>query len=262
MQPIPALRARRLIDAGFSHAFFTRQGGASSEPFDSLNFSIDVGDDPEKVDENLAVAGRELGVDPARILFLRQVHGTTVHAVAPPHERSDTLSLQGDAVAAQDACVACGVRVADCAPVLLADRSSGTVAAVHSGWRGTQQNVVRHTVRFLREYVDTPLDLVAAVGPHIETCCFEVGHDVAALLSRASPVADTVRIGPRGRPHVDLRRILHAQLIEAGVRHDDIEHVRGCTVCQKNHFFSYRRDGQRSGRLLAAIVPRGETSHP
>lgn len=251
-----ALHAHRLTEAGFSHAFFTRCGGASDEPFDSLNFSIDVGDAPERVTRNLALAAEELGVDPDRILFLQQVHGTTTHAVAPPFDRRETVALQGDAVVARDPSVACSVRVADCAPILLADRVTGTVAAVHSGWRGTQQNIVAHVVRFLREYAGRSLDLVAAVGPHIEPCCFEVGHDVAAQLSHASPVADTVLMGPRGRPHVDLRRILHAQLIEVGVRHEQIEHVRGCTVCDARRFFSYRRDGKKSGRLMASIVPR------
>lgn len=250
-----ALRSALLTRAGFRHAFFTRQGGVSKPPFDALNFSVNVGDEPAAVNTNLTLAGLHIGVDPNRILFVSQVHGTTAHAVAPPFDRETTLHLQGDAVVARDPSVACGVRIADCAPILIADPHSGAVAAVHSGWRGTQQNIVAHALRFLRAYVDAPIDPIVAVGPHIEPCCFEVGHDVAQLLARSSPVADTVSVGRQGRPHVDLRRIIHAQLLEAGVQHESIDHVRGCTVCHPATFFSYRRDGKRSGRMLAAIAP-------
>ncbi|PIE06070.1 MAG: hypothetical protein CSA75_01470 [Sorangium cellulosum] len=249
------LRSPLLSAAGFSHAFFTRCGGASAPPFDSLNFAIHVGDDPSLVSENLRRAAKDLGVDHDKILFLHQVHGTDTHCVAPPFTRDESIQLRGDALVACNGSVACSVRVADCVPILLADRRSGAAAAVHSGWRGTQHNIVAHVVCYLRNYVSTPIDLIAAVGPHIQSCCFEVGYDVASKLSAASPVEDAVHIGPGARPHVDLRRIIHAQLLEAGVGDDRIDHVKGCTVCEKEHFFSFRRDGERSGRLLAAIVP-------
>jgi len=246
-----------LSSAGFDHAFFTRCGGFSLPPFDSLNFSIHVGDHPDAVGKNFAVAANVLDVPPDRILFLRQVHGTTTHLVAPSDNRDRTSLVEGDAIMADDPSVACSVRIADCAPVLLADVAHGTVAAVHSGWRGTEQNIVAHTLRIM--HARAANTTLAAVGPHIERCCFEVGHDVAARLARTSPVADVVHVGPRGRPHVDLRRILHAQLLEAGVSPNHIEHVRGCTMCDAKRFFSHRRDGARSGRLLAAIVPRNRS---
>jgi hypothetical protein len=255
VQPLHPLRAPLLVAAGFRHAFFTRRGGVSPAPFDSLNFAVHVGDDAGLVARNLAIAAQDLGVEPDRILYLQQVHGTTCHVVAPPFHHDETWKLEGDAVIAHDGTVACGVRVADCAPVLIADRCSGLAAAVHSGWRGTEQDIVGHVVRKLREMGSHPRDLVAAVGPHIERCCFETGHDVAAHLSRVSPVGDILHLGSGGRPHVDLRRILHAQLLEAGLGHEQVDHVRGCTMCEPDRFFSYRRDGQRSGRLLAAIVP-------
>ena len=232
VQPPHALRAPLLSAAGFRHAFFTRLGGVSPAPFDSLNFAVHVGDEARLVAHNLAIAADDLGVEPDRILYLQQVHGTTCHVVAPPFHHDETWKLEGDAVIARDGTVACGVRVADCAPVLIADPASGLAAAVHSGWRGTEQNIIGHVVRALRDMGSLSRDLVAAVGPHIERCCFETGHDVAARLSRVSPVADILHLGPGGRPHVDLRRMLHAQLLEAGLGHGQIDHVRGCTTCQ------------------------------
>lgn len=236
-----------------------RTGGVSQGPFDSLNFSISVGDSPENVEQNLAIAARHLGVDRSRILFLDQVHGTIIRVFNAQTSHEQAHALEGDAVASRDPLVACAVRNADCAPVLLADRASGAVVAVHSGWKGTQQNIVAEAVRWLRSQNDKA-DVVAAVGPHIEACCFEVGPEVAEALAKASAAPDVSRMGPRGRPHVDLRAILHAQLLDAGVRPDAIDHVRGCTVCDADRFFSYRRDGQRSGRMLSAIVPRGQWS--
>jgi len=251
-----ALHSHLLSAAGFRHAFFTRSGGVSPAPFDSLNFSVSVGDEPANVQHNLTVAAQYLGVAPHKILFLDQIHSAIVlHATSTDDQPSLRLT-QGDGVVSGDPLVACAVRVADCAPVLLADRRSGAVAAIHSGWKSTAQNIVAAGVQAVRSLAGSTVDIVAAVGPHIEACCFEVGPDVAQTLARACSDQHVVVPGKRGRPHVDLRRVIHAQLVQAGVRPNDIDHVRGCSVCDRVRFFSYRRDGARSGRLLAAIVAR------
>jgi YfiH family protein len=163
----------------------------------------------------------------------------------------------GDITLARAAGVGCGVRSADCATVLAGDRRSGAVVAIHSGWRGTVGRAAIEGVAALRRLAGEGADVVAAIGPHIEACCFEVGDDVAAELAGCSTVGAAATHREVGaRPRVDLRRILHAQLEEAGVAPDAIDDVRGCTVCDGARFFSYRRDGQRSGRLLSAIVSR------
>jgi len=247
--------SRLLSASGFRHAFFTRTGGVSEEPFDSLNFSSSVGDLESRVEQNLARAGALLGVHPNRIFFLNQVHGVVCHEVSSVTDNRLARTLQGDAVVSSAPDVACGVRIADCAPILMADRKSGSVIAVHSGWRGTLQNIAAVAAGRLRCQANGETDLIAAVGPHIGPCCFEVGQDVAQLLVDASPDKDIVRQGHGGRPHVDLRRMIHAQLVQAGVR--EVDHVAGCTYCEVEKFFSYRRSGKRSGRHLAAIVPSG-----
>ena len=254
--PTSTLQSALLQTAGFRHAFFTRHGGVSTGPFASLNFSISVGDADDSVQTNLGIAARTLGVEPGRVLFVDQVHGVTVHTVSGALSTDQTVALQGDAVASRDPSVACAVRIADCAPVLLADAASGAVVAVHSGWRSTQQNIVGHALRALSALSHGPTRVLATVGPHIEACCFEVGDDVAEALSKCSPATDVIVAGKRERPHVDLRRVIEAQLIDGGVEAANIEHVRGCTVCNGS-FFSYRRDGKQSGRMLAAIVARG-----
>jgi YfiH family protein len=164
------------------------------------------------------------------------------------------LRRKADAIVSATAGVACGVKVADCLSILLADRKSGAVAAIHSGWQGTCANVVSASVGALRDAIGDAGDLVAAIGPHIEICCFEVGEDVAERLAACAPFVETVdrRRGPK--PHVDLRAIVRAQLVALGIDEDAVDDVRGCTKCDAARFFSHRRDGETSGRLLAAIA--------
>lgn len=253
-----ALESRLLGEAGFVHAFFTRQGGVSGGEHASLNFAASTGDDPSNVAANLERAAARLGIPASRIFYLSQVHGVATAVVDEGDDRERVLHQEGDAVAARGGQrLACGARSADCGTILLGDRASGAVCAVHAGWKGTARGVVEAAVLALRQVAGGEPRLVAAIGPHIEACCFEVGAEVAAELAAASEAgAAVVRPGPRGKPHVDLRAILRAQLRSAGLAGDAIDDVRGCTVCDPERFFSYRRQGAKSGRLLAAIVPR------
>ena len=268
-----------LSAAGFRHAFFTREGGVSNAPFDSLNFSITVGDRPGLVHENFRLAAHSLGVAPSGLLVLSQVHGTRV-IVANTSSTHDTLSsvegdaligLTGDLSEGDDADpsenkldspdalapderdargIAVGVRSADCVPILVADRISGAVLAIHSGWKGTAADITGVAISALREQLGDEGDLIAAVGPHISLASFEVGDDVAKLLSAASPIGDAAVARHEGKkPHVDLRKIVAAQLDRAGVH--EVDQVDGCTVIDAKLFFSYRRDG---GEEWAVVV--------
>jgi len=241
-----------LAEAGFRHGFFMRKGGASAPPFASLSFSTTVGDSVAAVETNLARAAGELGVEPAQVYYLNQVHGCRSRVLSKADDREVLLQVEGDITLSRDASVACGVRTADCVAILLADRRSGAVAAIHSGWRGTVRGVARAGGESLCDLVGEPTELLAAIGPHIERCCFEVGEDVAAELAGCTSLGQAVIERGSCMPHVDLRRIIEVQLRDCGVQH--IEHIAGCTVCDGKRFHSYRRDGPRSGRMLAAIV--------
>jgi polyphenol oxidase len=253
----PAFESARLLTSeGFRHAFFTRLGGVSAPPFDSLNVAaVSTGDSAESVAENVRRCAAALDVPEARLYFLSQVHGTKTHIVDGTEDREQVVRCEGDLVASKVSGVAPGVRSADCVPVLLADRRKGAVVAVHSGWRGTVANAVAAGVSALRE-IAPDASIIAAIGPHIEACCFEVGHDVALALAQASVEGDRVIDRSRGRPRVDLRRIVRAQLSRVGVDLSLVEDVRGCTVCDASRWYSFRRDAEKSGRLLSAIVAR------
>ena len=244
-----------LARAGFHHAFFTRRGGHASAPFDSLHFGA-AGQSADQLAANVQSAAEALHVDPTRVYTATQVHGNEVIVVHGNEDRNGVLRQKADAVASLAAQVACGVKVADCVPILVADRRSGAVLAIHSGWQGTAVNVAAASVTALRGVLGASGDLLAAIGPHIEVCCFEVGDDVAERLRSSAPAADAVDRRQGARPHVNLRRIVRAQLSALGLHEEAIEDVGGCTKCDKARFFSYRRDGENSGRMLAAIAVR------
>jgi len=233
--------------AGFPHGFTTRDGGVSEPPWDRLNLGGFVGDDPERVAENWRRLERATGLAFARV---KQVHGARVvraGRATPPVEEAD--GILSDAVG-----VAACVSVADCVPVLLADPESGAVAAVHAGWRGTLSRAAAHGIVALRE-LGAPADrLIAAIGPSIGPCCYDVSRDLADRF-REEFGAEVASGGER--PRLDLWRANARVLAEAGVRPDRIDVLRRCTSCERDLFFSHRRDAGRTGRQMAYIGPRG-----
>lgn len=228
----------------------------SAGAYASLSFSIAAGDTPENVARNLDRAAEALRISSARIYFLSQVHGREVVTVAGTEDRQEVVLREGDAVVAVDPGCAAGVRAADCLPILVADMESGAVVAIHAGWKGLVAGVIDAGLMRLREVTGKRGELVAAIGPHITVASFEVSDDVATTLAACSSDHDVVdrTLGPK--PHVDLARIARAQLVAAGVPAAAVDVVPGCTFRDSSDFFSFRRDGARSGRHLAAIVPR------
>jgi hypothetical protein len=243
-----------LRDAGFRHAFFTRAGGVSEGAFGSLNFAWSTGDREPLVRENLKRGAAYLGIDAEHLYFLSQVHGAHAHVVSRDDRWDDVVLVEGDAMVSRDPAVACGVRVADCVPILVGDVTTGATCAIHSGWRGTVLDVVGSGIAALRRVAPGASRLVAAVGPHISLESFEVGPEVADEIERACALPGAVDRDRFAKPHVDLRVIVDAQLRKAGV--EVVDHITGCTFRDPDRFFSFRRDGRASGRHLAAIVPR------
>jgi YfiH family protein len=178
------------------------------------------------------------------------VHGAGVYVVCEGDRPEVVRAGEGDALVGRSEGTAVGVRVADCVPVLLADRRTGAVAAVHAGWRGVVAGVVPAALDALGARAD---DVIAAIGPSIGPCCFEVGDEVAAQLAEACGDEVVLR-RERARPHADLWRCVEGQLSRAGV--GLVDTLGLCTVCESGRFFSFRRDGARSGRMLGVIVAR------
>jgi YfiH family protein len=236
--------------SAFRHGFTTRDGGVSEPPYDRLNLGGAVGDDPAHVAENWRRLERETGLRFARV---RQVHGArVVRADAPcdPAEDADAVLSTAEGVAA---CVS----VADCVPILLADPETGAVAAVHAGWRGTLARAGAEGVLALSREVGAPAArLLAVIGPSIGPCCYEVSVELAGQFRAA--LGDAV-LPPGPRPLLDLWRANAAVLAAAGVPAERIEVVGRCTACERDRFFSHRRDAGKTGRQMAFIAPRAPT---
>lgn len=247
------LRSELLAANGFSHGFFTREGGVSDGVFSSLNFAAETGDSTEHVEQNLSLAAQALGIDATRIYYLTQVHGTGHEVVGPQADRLEFGSREGDTVLCHVHGHAAAIRTADCVPVLLACRDTGWVAACHSGWQGCVVGAATAAVRALK--AQGAQNLIAAIGPHISLASFEVSGDVAAQLVAASPTPHIVDHS-RTKPHIDLRKMVRAQLMQSGLAADSIDDVLGCTYAEPARFFSFRRDQDPSGRMLSAILPR------
>ena len=249
------LRAPSLAALGFQHGFSTRKGGVSPAPFDSLNFRTSGGDDPEHVAENQRRFAAAVGYDASRLYMLDQVHGRHVHEVSDGDQPERVHRVQADALVAP-AGVAIGVRSADCVPVLLVDPGTRQVAAAHAGWRGVLAGVVPAALAKLAERSHAlPSQLRAAVFPHIRRCCFEVDDALAEQLAAAGPGAQQcVFQVAADKPYVALDAIVRAQLRAAGMPDANIDDVPGCTCCEPERFFSYRRDGAKFGLHLAVVV--------
>jgi YfiH family protein len=217
---VPALDAI----PGLVHGFERRSGAAFDETRDQGR---------ARVAGALAASGR--------LHLLRQVHGAAVRRA--PWEGTP----EADAAIACSAGDLLGIETADCLPVLIVDPVRRAAGAAHAGWRGTVARVAPAAVAALVAEGSRPGDLVAALGPSIGACCYEVGSDVEAAFGPEG--ARFFRPGPRGRAHVDVRAANRAQLVAAGLRDDAIHDVRDCTSCTPG-YFSYRRDGKGAGRML------------
>ncbi len=146
-----------------------------------------------------------------------------------------------------------GVKTADCLPLLLVDPDARAIAAVHAGWRGTVAGIARRAVEHLeRRFGSKPSRLLAAIGPGIGPCCFEVGPEVAAQFRDLFPDC----AGLDRRTQLDLVEANLRMLEQAGVPRAQVDAGRLCTCCQPGEFHSYRRDGQRAGRMFSVIAIR------
>lgn len=229
--PAPA-RVRALVT--------TRNGGASAGPYASMNLGQRVGDDPATVEANRRLLGTFLPAEPN---WLHQVHGARVVRAEDPGE-----AREADAAVTTRANCVCPIMIADCMPVLFADRAGGAIGAAHAGWRGLAAGVLENTIGAMGV---APANLIAWLGPAIGPSAFEVGSDVRDAFVAIEPAAaDAFRaLGP-GKWLADLFLLARQRLARAGV--SDVYGGGLCTYSDPTRFFSHRRD-KVSGRMAALI---------
>jgi YfiH family protein len=224
----------------------------------------------------------QMGITLARLVRVRQVHGADVlvRRIGDVHPGVTSEAGAGDAadvIVSDDPGLALAIRVADCVPLLIADRRTGAVAAAHAGWRGLAAGVPAATVGALaREFGSRPSDLVAAAGPSIGACCYEVGGDVYRRFEAAFSQEHLVRwFYPSARPgahnpsfpglakdprprhwYFDGARSVADQLEVCGLSPEHVHVADLCTASHPGMLCSFRRDGAPAGRMVAAIKPR------
>ena len=225
------------------HAFSTRRS-------DRQDFTLGLGPTLNPlVQMNRVRFVAAIGAAGWPLLKLKQVHSGVVQIMDDTSAASD--AVEGDAAITSLPGVLLGVQTADCVPVLLADRHARVVAAVHAGWRGTAARIVELAVAALgRHYVVPPEEIFAVVGPQIGMCCYEIGEDVAEQFDEPGLLE---RRAEWPRPHLNLAEANRRQLLEAGVPEAQIETSSLCTRCRDDLFFSYRREGARTGHMLSVV---------
>lgn len=246
-----------LREIGVPHAFSTRVGGVSSEPFDSLNLGNPNGcaiqDSRAHIRENYRRLQCAAGCGERQRLWLHQVHGGRVVCIrrGVAHD-NDT---KADALVSDDPDRVLSVRVADCVPVLLSGEDGRVVAAVHAGWRGIVAGVVHAAMKELLSMSGAADRVTAAIGPSIDVDGFEVGPEVLAEFERVFGERAPMRRRTDGKGHVDLREAVRRQLLSAGVRENRIDATDRCTFRDIEEFYSHRRGNGVSGRMAAIISP-------
>ncbi|MEU5650935.1 peptidoglycan editing factor PgeF [Streptomyces pseudogriseolus] len=236
---------RRESVSGAHFGFTDRWGGVSAAPYEELNLGGAVGDDPQAVRTNRELAAKALGVEPARVVWMNQVHGADAVVVDEPW--GDRPVPEVDAVVTARRGLALAVLTADCVPVLLADPVAGVVAAAHAGRPGLVAGVVPAAVRAMTGLGADPARIVARTGPAVCGRCYEVPERMRADVAAVEPAAYAETSW--GTPAVDVVAGVHAQLERLGV--SGAERSPVCTRESDDHF-SYRRD-RTTGRLASYV---------
>lgn len=248
----PALAA-----AGALAACSARQGGESGFPYASLNLAAHTGDDPGRVRQNRLAWAAALGIEGTRMVAPAQVHGNRVRRAGAGEAGRGVVDADPlpdcDALITDSPALFLTAFFADCVPVFLVDPAHRAVGLAHAGWRGTAGRVAVATLRAMQEAFGTrPEDCLAAVGPAIGACCYQVGEEVVEALRASATSMDGQLVRAGGTWRVDLKNINARQLLEAGVAPERLTVSRFCTSCRPDLFYSYRRDG-RSGRMAAVL---------
>ena len=259
-----------------AHGFSTRLGGLSElDGQKVLNLSFTEWDAKKAVEKNRRLLQAAVDAKEFKLVAMKQIHSALIH----PFASVLAQPCKGDASTTKQPGLLLGVQTADCVPILLVDPKKRVVAAIHAGWRGTLARITQKTVgRMQYQFGCRAADLLAAIGPSIGPCCYEVGAEFVTKFTAQFPDApdyfDEARTGDEPNPlqwlnmkppghqpppknvHLDLRKANHSQLAAAGLRAKNIFISELCTACRNDLFFSYRKEGPVSGRMLSVIGVR------
>ncbi len=248
------LKSGIFAEEGFIAAFTTRKGGWSPPPFDGLNMGFGVPDDPSNVIKNRELVLTELGLDPSKAASMRQIHGVRIQEVEDGAIGGGMLpegSIPGtDGIFTSRQGVSLIGTFADCVPIVIANPKTRRIGVVHAGWRGTALGACLALADSMGITKENAADCIAAIGPHIKPCCYEVGEEVADQICSMEFCAPAIS-REAGIIRADLGYANELQLKSFGFTKSHISSYEGCTSCEEGMFFSHRRDKGRTGRSAA-----------
>lgn len=248
------LQCKGFCDAGLTrHAFTTRLGGASCGTIEGLNFGFRVNDTPDAVRQNYRYLAQDLDLIYDNIVLSRQTHTDHIHKVTAEDKGkgltrdSDIFDIDGLITNIPN--IPLVIFTADCVPVLLFDKKQRAIGAIHAGWRGTVQQISAKAITLMvKTYGSVPADILAAIGPSIGPCCFEVEWNTAQCFAPSF-----ISEKPDGKFHIDLWAANRQQLTDCGIPPENIYIAQKCTKCNPNIYYSYRAQQERTGRMAAVI---------
>jgi YfiH family protein len=226
-------------------AFSTRLGGYSRNSFASLNMGNLKVDDPELVYQNRRLFYTKLGIKENAVALPGQIHSAHIENIHTPGIIKET-----DALITSHYGLFLGVQTADCLPLFIYAPKSHTVAVIHAGWRGVVQNIVPKTINIILSKTGSdPSDLYVAIGPGLQKECFEVRSDVFKLFPE-----NVLSVHPDSdKRYLDLSVFIVQQLLSFNIQNEQIFRIKDCTKCNQERYYSYRRDGEKSGRMMGII---------
>lgn len=262
---IECLQSSLLARCAFlTHAFCTRRGGVSQGDYKSLNMSFNEGDEDNHVLQNWGRLAAAFDISLEQFLVVNQVHKDDIFIVKPYGGYfSSRAELDYDAIITDRADLAICVKTADCVPVFIVDRARKVIAAVHAGWRGSALGISAKAVRLLRaNYGSSPQDMLAAIGPSIGPCCYQVDKVVADEFLNLHNHELFLSTGKKaGKWTLNLAEANRRQLVESGIGEANIDVSDLCTVCNQDRFFSHRGSGGITGRQINFLIIKRDDSY-
>jgi len=250
---IQLLQFEKLLEfKDITHFSTTRTGGFSKNHLTGFNLGYTVGDDPKNVTQNLNLLAGVLDIDKKQLVSPKQTHSKNIGVVTSTTD----IFPNTDALITNIPGICIFVRTADCVPILLYDPVQKAVAAIHSGWKSTLQEISKHTIdRMQKEYETQPKNLIAGIGPSIGHDVYEVGPEVIDQFQKQFHLNHAITpIKHSTKGLLNLWEINHQILIDSGVPLEQIEVAGMCTYSNPDLFYSARRDGVNSGRLATGIM--------
>ncbi len=249
-------------DCNLFHFMSTRSGGVSVGEYASFNLGEFAGDDPQSVAENRQRLANRLGVGAHQLIFPHQIHEDRILKVdenflsLPPEHQKQAASGY-DALVTNVLNICIGVTTADCVPLIAYDPYKKVLAAIHAGWRGTVARIAPKTIhRMVEDYDCVAENILIGIGACISAEKFEVGEEVVAAFREANiEINDASFLHPQtNKCHIDLQEVNRNLLLEEGILPPNIELMKLCTYTHEELFFSARRQGIKSGRMVTGGV--------